>query len=107
MKAILNKELVISLIQQDLKHCQLVSGLEGLGFDSGGIHSLEILEIVSKLMDVPKGRVSDEWGQVYHDFMEQAVHYKIVHRSESLRSLAESCYSKLFNLLEANRSCRK
>jgi len=51
------KELIISLIQQDLKHSQLILGLDELGMDASDKHSLEILDVVANLMQVPDGEI--------------------------------------------------
>ena len=50
-----NKELIVSLIQQDLKHSQLVLGLDELGMEASDKHCLDILDIVYNLMKVPGG----------------------------------------------------
>ena len=89
-----NKEFTIDLIQQDLKHNQLLSGLNKIGLEGSNQHSLRILEMVSKLMKVPK-KANDDWCSIYIDCMEEAVNYEITNRGESLRSLAEVTYVKL------------
>ena len=53
-----NKELIISLIQQDLKHSQLVLGLDELGMEASDKHCLDILDIVYNLMQVPSGTLN-------------------------------------------------
>lgn len=90
-----NKELIINLIQQDLKHNQLLLGLKNIGLGRGDLHYLRILDIVCKLMDVPEGDIADRWGAVYSSIMEDAINYEITSSGESLRSLAEACYSQL------------
>jgi hypothetical protein len=42
------KELVISLIQQDLKHTQLGAGLDNVGLEASDKHHLQILEIQTR-----------------------------------------------------------
>ena len=91
--------LIVNLIQQDLKHHQLISGLEGIGLSGGDIHCLRILEIVADLMNVPKGKLKDRWSNVYLYHMEEAIHYDITSRGEELRPLAERCYKQLVLLL--------
>ena len=56
-----DKELIINLIQQDLKHSQLVLGLDELGMEASDKHCLEILDIVANLMKVPEGNVEYDW----------------------------------------------
>ncbi|MBN4062176.1 hypothetical protein JYU20_03155 [Bacteroidales bacterium AH-315-I05] len=89
-----NKDLIIQLIQQDLKHNQLTGGLQKAGLETD-LHNLEIIEVVARLMDVPKGEVSNQWEETYISFLEQAVEYKISDRAEELLPLAEECYNLL------------
>ena len=44
------QEIILNLIQQDLKHNQLVIGLDKLGLEGSDIHNLRILEMVSNLI---------------------------------------------------------
>lgn len=94
-----NKELIINLIQQDLKHNQLLSGLEkiGLGVE---LHYLRILEIVSKLMNVPDGEVDDLWSELYIKFMQEAIQFEITSNADTLKPLAVTCYGRLKSLLD-------
>lgn len=94
-----NERLIINLIQQDLKHNQLLSGLERIGLDGSDFHYLRILDIVSELMKVPE-QISDDWGKLYIKFMEQAIQYKMTSRGETLKPLAEVCYNQLNALIE-------
>lgn len=94
-----NKELIINLIQQDLKYNQLLGGLEKIGFDSNGLHSLELLDLVSKLMRVSQ-QFSDRWSEVYNKFMDEAIQLEMMHKTASLRPLAESCYKQLKTSLD-------
>jgi len=88
------KELLINLIQQDLKHNQLIIGLDKIGLEGSEMHNLRILEMVSKLMKVPKA-LQEEWTNAYMLCMEESVNYQITSRGESLRNLAEVTYYKL------------
>lgn len=49
-----NKDLIVSHIQQDLKHHQLVLGLDNIGLQAGEKHHLELLNVVYDLMEVPQ-----------------------------------------------------
>lgn len=95
------ERLIIDLILQDLRHNQLLSGLEGLGLEVNKIHYLSILEIVSQLMKVPD-KISDDWGALYIEYMNQAIHYKIMTSTkiETLVPLAETCYVQLRKLID-------
>jgi hypothetical protein len=95
-----NKTLIISLIQQDLKHSQLVYGLDNIGLDGSEVHFLEIMEIVAKLMNVPNGEVNDDWGKMYTEFMKESVGFEITSKGEALKPFAKVCYAQLKSLLK-------
>jgi hypothetical protein len=99
-----NKELVISLIQQDLKHHQLIIGLENISLNAGrkagalirngsDLH-LDILDLCFDAMKVPESAEMD-WGMTYTNYMNKALRYKIDATSEGLRQLAGLCYTHL------------
>ena len=95
-----NKQLVIRLIRQDLKHNQLVYGLEGLGFADKGLHGLEILEIIAELMEVPEEKITGAWIGTYIEFLERSTDYKITGNGTNLLPLAEECYNVLLARLD-------
>lgn len=94
------KKLIISLIQQDLKHSQLVTGLDQLGLDASNKHYLELLEIIADLMNVPEGHVEIVWGKMYVSLMAETEHFDIEDTSAKLRPYAESCYKELKAVLK-------
>ena len=96
-----NKELIIHLIQQDLKYNQLLSGLERVGLYAEDLH-LNLLVIVSELMNVPKGKTDDAWAEIYVSFMLQAIDFEVSANKEKLKPLAIACYRELQTLLEDN-----
>ncbi len=89
------KQLIISLIQQDLKHSQLVLGLDQLGLDASDNHCLELLDIIADLMKVPEGEIEIAWGKKYVSLMAEAVHVDVADGSGRLRGYAEECYGEL------------
>lgn len=96
-----NKELIITLIQQDLKHTQLTSGLDKAGLDTEK-HHLQLLELVSDLMEVPE-QIDFDWGQAYYDLLQEAEKFEIGHTTDALRPYAELCYRQLSLYLEIER----
>jgi len=90
-----DKALILQLIQQDLKHHQFTGGLRNLGLDDGGVHSLNILPIVARLMGIPKRKVNDRWSAVYLSFMSEAHRSNISDLVEELQAVAEKCYEML------------
>lgn len=90
------RELVVKLIIQDMKNHQLLKGLENLGFTNGdGEHTTNIVEIVARLMSIPKGSVSDPWVDTYMDFIFQSAKCDITPLGENLRTLAEASHDML------------
>lgn len=63
-------ELIIELILQELKHNQLVCGLERLNLDAGYSHYLGILDLIQRLMDVPE-ELNDDFCTAFMGFMQR------------------------------------
>ena len=89
-----NKNLIVLLIQQDLKHNQLVEALWKAGLNAN-IHALQISDIVASLMGMREEEISDQWTEIYFSFLDQAHCYKISEMAEDLKPLAEECYNTL------------
>jgi hypothetical protein len=94
-----NKELIISLIQQDLKHNQLVLGLDELGLEASEKHCLDILDIVANLMKVPGGHVEYDWCRLYVTFMQECKTVGVTHTTETMKPFAEACYNGLMEII--------
>jgi len=93
-----DKKLIVYLIKQDFQHSQLTYGLNRLGLEHRGKHSLQILELVCELMKVPDGKISDHLGRVYVEFQEQASYLKIEELGRSLDQIVEECYNSLLEI---------
>ncbi len=63
------RELIISLIQQDIKHNMLMNGLYNLGLNDNQEYVLDIVSIVAEMMGIENGMVTDEWLDKYHSTM--------------------------------------
>ena len=60
------RELIIQIILQDIKHNQLMNGLNDLGLYDSEKYTLDLVNIVSALI-LPAGKEpSDEWLDIYH-----------------------------------------
>lgn len=66
-------ELIVELILQDLKHNQLVLGLDRLNLDAGYCHFLGIMDLNQKLMGIPEGLI-DEFSDTYMTAMHRSLH---------------------------------
>ena len=97
-----NKELIISLIQQDLKHSQLVLGLDELGMDASDKHCLEILDIVANLMNVPAGDVEYDWCRLYVTYMQECKTVGVTHTTATMKPFAEACYNGLVEIVNSD-----
>ncbi|MCR9264127.1 MAG: hypothetical protein NXH86_08200 [Flavobacteriaceae bacterium] len=94
-----NRELLVQLIQQDLKHSQLTETLRHMGLDDGGLYALDLITIVAQLMKVPPHQM-DDFAQVYGTFLDEAPQYPTTYLGEALLPVAEECYKKLLGCLE-------
>jgi len=94
------KDLIISLLQQDLKHSQLVMGLDRLGLEASERHCLQLLDIIANLMQVPEGHVEFDWGKLYITYMAESVEFEIDCTTDSLKAYAETCYDELLGVLK-------
>ena len=88
-----SKELIIQLIQQDMKHQQLVEYICKAGFETD-LHGLDLLHIVAALMGIT-GEIPERWTEIYMDCLGNTVHYPIAGSSQAFRALAEECYMLL------------
>lgn len=100
----INKELIIALIQQDLKHSQLILGLDDLGLSASDKHSLEIFDILANLMQVPEGHVESEWARVYLTYMSESREVEIDHTTTPMMPYAISCYDDLAEILHSKNA---
>jgi hypothetical protein len=94
------QQLIVHLIRQDLRHHQLILGLEALGL-SVEMHYLELHGVIAQLMGI-EGELSNEWLDTYMRCMERAPQYPITGRGDNLLLLAEECYQLLKACRDAN-----
>ncbi len=103
-----NKDLIVSLIQQDLKHHQLIASLENLIAVGKEKHHLELLNVVQELMDVPESAelvpTAIGRGKTYSKYMGLASWYPLESTSDGLRNQAEMCYSHLEAIIDIERT---
>ena len=93
------EELIIQLIQQDMKHQQLVEHICKAGFDSH-MHELDIPNMIAELMGMKDA--PDHWMEIYVRCMGRTMHYPISGRSEIFREPATECYILLKNNMQPN-----
>jgi hypothetical protein len=100
MSDLVPSSVIIHLIQQDLKHAQMMEALKAAGFQCE-LHFLDLATPVAQLMGNVDGEASDQWAGVYVSFLEEAI------RHENLAELAEECYLFLRACGEIERRCTR
>lgn len=98
-----NKDLIITLIQQDLKHQQLIDRMENLIAIEKGKHHLELLNLVYDLMKVPESAELD-WGKTYCNYMGIASWFPLEPTTEGLRNQAELCFIHLEAIVDVENA---
>ena len=88
-----NKVLILTIIQADLKHHQLVSGLESLHLHTDS-YFLGLHKAVSQLMGLGE-ETSDQWFEIYDQYLKDAHTHPISEKADSLLPVAEECYNLL------------
>ena len=96
-----NKDLAITLIQADLRHNQLISGLESLDFETNS-YFLDLHKPVAQLMGLGD-TASEQWFQIYDHYLQKAHKYPVSSSPNSLRSVAEECYNMLLAYAEIEK----
>ncbi|MEL7146991.1 MAG: hypothetical protein AAFO69_11520 [Bacteroidota bacterium] len=97
------KELIVQLIRQDLKHHKLISGLTKLGFEDDGAYQLDNHAIITKLMGLPKERVSDTWNEIYLSFMQDTQTIETQQMDIEIDRIADRCYKMLKSLVKIDQ----
>lgn len=97
-----SKQLIIKLIQQDLKHCQLVYGLDRVGLDVNDKYHLQIMDIIYDLMKVPQS-IELDWGIIYQNYMKKGVILSVKNTDICLKSLSELCYKHLKTVVDCEK----
>jgi len=96
------KELIISLIEDDLTNVRLVYGLAALGLDSSD-YFLHLSETIFKLMDIMTDDDDDEIWEKYITECRTVNNIDILKHPELLNQLAHSVYNKLIEYKSQKR----
>ena len=95
-----NKDIIVSLIKDDLTNTQLIDGLNNIGLDAGKYY-LNISESFFALMDFGNYDQETKLYNDYFDFVEEAVATNLFKNPEQLEAIALEVYNKL--LLEKEK----
>lgn len=90
------EEIIIHLIAQDMKHNILTVGLENIGLSGTERFDLDIVSVVARLMCVENP--SDEWLEVYNNYLVRAGGLKPDFKVKGLNELAKECYNFLISV---------
>ncbi|WPR75761.1 hypothetical protein [Algoriphagus sp. NG3] len=99
----MNKEsLIEDLIFQDLRHMQLIYGLESIGLTEEGFHNLELSDSIAELMGMRGEESIDRFYQVYWEHIEKCRELEMTYSRKNLRPLAKECYLELKRQLDSD-----
>lgn len=97
----MNKEnLIIQLIEQDLKHNKLIKGLLELGLADGSFYDLDIFMMVHELMGIKNDELEDTFTDVYCRFMSEVNDIHILELDNKIPLMAHKCYGMLKSLVD-------
>jgi len=65
----MNRDNIIKLIEQDIKHNQLLNGLNEIGLTENERYTLDIVWLVADMMGIEKTKLSERWLDLYHSTM--------------------------------------
>lgn len=91
------KELIISLIKDDLVNDKLVNGLIDIGLNPGD-YFLHLSETIFKLMGFEDNMMTDEIFNHYLRLSQKAKHIDISNSNGQLEALANEIYNELSDI---------
>lgn len=65
----MDRDKIIRLIAEDIKHNQLLNGLNKIGLTDNDRYTLSIDLLIADMMGFPKGKVPDSFLKAYHQTM--------------------------------------
>ena len=87
-----NKEIILTLIQADLKHNQLLGNLRKIALHTDE-YILKLYEAIAALMGIEEP--DQEWFDIYDSFLLNAHKHAISEEEGHWRGMAEECYELL------------
>ena len=89
------KEAIIQLIKQDLKHQQIIQGIERMGFGAKDFHHFPIFEAIFRFIPLENEDYIDRFSDTYMAIMKEAATLPVDAPYSALDPLAEQCYTVL------------
>lgn len=93
-----NKQLILSLIKDDLINTKLISGLENLGIDAG-LYLLGISDSIFVLMGVEDNKQGEDLFEYYLELRQTIKVIDISSGKKEINQIAGQIYEKLINKL--------
>lgn len=100
-----NKDIIICLIEADLKHNQLLGNLRKMELHTDE-YILKLYEAISQLMGLGK-QPCQEWFDIYDSFLLNAHCHAVSEDSDHLLIVAEECYELLCASVKVKGYLRK
>ncbi|WP_157963180.1 hypothetical protein [Algoriphagus litoralis] len=88
--------LIKELILADLRHSQLIFGLEALQLAPMDYHFLNLYQLIANWMGFRADEEMDTFMDIYQSFMYKSTSYPISPHGLDLRPLVDQCYLTLF-----------
>lgn len=89
------KSLIEELIFADLRHSQLIFGLEALQLAPMDYHFLDLYQLVANWMGFRSDEEMDIFLEIYQPFMCQSTTIQVSQRGLDLKPMATQCYLAL------------
>lgn len=87
--------LIKELILADLRHSQLIFGLEALQLAPMDYHFLNLYQLIASWMGYRSDEEMDSFMETYQCFMYKSTSYPVSQAGLELKPLAEDCYESL------------
>ncbi len=93
----MERDKIIALLVADIKHNQLLNGLDSIGLNDNDRYTLSLDLVIADMMGYPKGNVPDKWLETYHKTMlfvpnnltHKEAHNQAIELFESLSSIKD------------------
>lgn len=94
-KSISHEEVIKELILADLRHSQLIFGLEALQLAPMDYHFLNLYQLIATWMGFRTDQEMDIFMEIYQPFMYKSISYSVSQHGLDLIPLAKECYETL------------
>ena len=65
----MEKDIILQLILEDIKHTQFIESLNAIGVQIDDRHIVNLDIVVALMLGYPKGNIPDEWMEMYHTYI--------------------------------------